>query len=64
MQNALMQMSIQRHHVMDDAPSVIGMKVIRAIVVGKRSADELAGYRDVCCNASVETIREALGGHY
>ncbi|WP_408182715.1 IS110 family RNA-guided transposase [Paraburkholderia dipogonis] len=64
MQKALMQMNVQLHHVVEDITGVTGMKIIRAIVAGERDTDVLAQHRDRRCKASVETIREALGGHY
>jgi transposase len=64
MQKALMQMNLQLHHVVVDVAGITGMKIIRAIVAGERSACELAKYRDARCKASAATIREALIGNY
>src|SRR5436853_1863951 len=64
MQKALMQMNLQLHHVVSDITGVTGMKIIRAMVAGERSADQLATFRDSRCAASEETIREALTGNY
>jgi transposase len=64
MQKALMQMNVQLHHVVSDITGVTGMKIIRAIVAGNHDPSALAQYRDVRCKASVETIRQALTGHY
>ncbi|WP_321932277.1 IS110 family RNA-guided transposase, partial [Paraburkholderia guartelaensis] len=64
MQKALMQMNLQLHHVVQDITGATGMKIIRSIVAGERSPDELARHRDVRCKASVETIRDALVGNY
>jgi transposase len=64
MQKALMQMNLQLHHVVSDITGVTGMGIIRAIVAGNHDPKALAQYRDVRCKASVETIREALKGHY
>ena len=64
MQKALMQMNVQLHHVVSDITGVTGMKIIRAIIAGKRAPEELAHYRDVRCAASEETIRDALTGNY
>ncbi len=64
MQKALMQMNVQLHHVVRDVTGVTGMKIIRAIVAGERDPKSLAQHRDVRCKASIETIEEALGGHY
>ena len=64
MQKALMQMNLQLHHVVSDITGVTGMKIMRAIAAGQHDPAELATYRDVRCQASEETIREALTGHY
>ena len=64
MQKALMQMNLQLHHVVSDITGVTGMKIMRAIVAGQHDPAELATYRDARCQASEETIREALTGHY
>lgn len=40
------------------------MKIIRSIVKGEQDAKILAGYRDIRCKNSVETIEKALTGHY
>jgi transposase len=64
MQKALMQMNLQLHHVVSDITGVTGMKIMRAIVAGQHDPAELATYRDRRCQASEETIRDALTGHY
>jgi transposase len=64
MQKALMQMNLQLHHVVSDITGVTGMKILRAIVAGNHDPAALAAYRDVRCKASVDTVREALTGHY
>jgi transposase len=64
MQKALMQMNLQLHHVVADVTGVTGMKILREIVAGETDPGTLAAYRDVRCKASVETIRDALTGHY
>jgi len=64
MQKALMQMNLQLHHVVSDITGVTGMKIMRAMVAGQHDPAKLATYRDVRCQASEETIREALTGHY
>jgi transposase len=64
MQKALMQMNLQLHHVVVDVAGMTGMRIIRAIVAGERSASELAKFRDPRCKASMATIREALIGNY
>jgi transposase len=64
MQKALAQMNLQLHHVVTDITGVTGMKILREIVAGETDPDALAAHRDVRCKASVETIRDALTGHY
>jgi transposase len=64
MQKALMLMNVQLHHVVSDITGATGMKIIRAIVAGNHDPATLASYRDIRCKASVETITEALTGHY
>jgi transposase len=64
MQKALMQMHVQLHHVVSDITGATGMKIVRAIVAGNHDPVTLASYRDIRCKASVETITEALPGHY
>jgi transposase len=64
MQKALMLMNVQLHHVVSDITGATGMKIIRAIVAGNHEPATLASYRDIRCQASVETITEALTGHY
>jgi len=64
MQKALMLMNVQLHHVVSDITGATGMKIIRAIVAGNHDPATLASYRDIRCQASVETITEALIGHY
>nr|WP_242681732.1 transposase [Paraburkholderia hospita] len=64
MQEALMQINLQLHHVVQDVTGATGMKIIRSIVAGERNPEELARRRDVRCKASSETIRDALVGNY
>jgi transposase len=64
MQKALMLMNVPLHHVVSDISGATGMKIIRAIVAGNHDSATLASYRDIRCQASVETITEALTGHY
>lgn len=56
MQKALMEMNVQLHHVVSDITGVTGMRIIRAIVSGKRTPSTLAQMRDVRCHATIETI--------
>ena len=63
MQKALMEMNLQLHHVVSDITGATGMQIIRAIVAGERDPDVLAGFRDVRCHSSIETIRASLVGN-
>jgi transposase len=63
-QKALMLMNVQWHHVVSDITGTTGMKIIRAIVAGKHDPATWASYRDVRCQAPVETITAALTDHY
>jgi transposase len=64
MQKALMQMNLQLHHVLTDITGVTGLSIIRAIVAGERDPSVLASHRDRRCQASVETVCQALAGNY
>lgn len=64
MQKALSQMNLQLTTVVSDVTGDTGMKIMRAIVAGKRDAKELASYRDKRCKHSVEVIEKALVGNY
>jgi transposase len=64
MQKALMQMNVQLHHVVSDITGATGQRIIRDIVAGVHDPEALAQHRDSRCKESLETIREALTGHY
>ncbi|WP_419585764.1 transposase [Stutzerimonas chloritidismutans] len=64
MQKALTHMNLQLHHVVADITGATGMRIIRAIVAGERSAATLATMRDTRCKSSVETVQSALVGNY
>ena len=64
MQKALTQMNVQIHHVISDITGLTGMRIIRAIVEGKRDPLQLAALRDVRTKATEETIAKALTGDY
>jgi transposase len=64
LQKSLSQMNIQLHNVISDITGVTGMKIIRAIVQGERSARILASYRDRGCKNPIEVIEQSLEGHY
>jgi len=64
MQKALTQMNVQIHHVISDITGSTGMRIIRAIVEGKRDPKQLAALRDVRTKATEETMARALEGDY
>jgi transposase len=64
MQKALTQMNVQIHHVISDITGSTGMRIIRAIVEGKRDPKQLAAMRDLRTKATEETIAKALEGDY
>ena len=64
MQKALMQMNLQLQHVLSDITGATGMKIIRSIIAGERSAKKLASYRDIRCKKPEEMIAAALTGNY
>lgn len=57
-------MNLQLHHVVSDITGATGMKIIRSIIAGERSAKKLASYRDVRCKKSEQTISDVLTGNY
>jgi len=61
MQKALMEMNWQLHHVVSDITGATGMRIIRAIVGGKRDPEVLAAFRAVRCKPSMDTIKAAVG---
>ena len=64
MQKALSEINLQLHHVVADITGTTGLRIIRAILAGERDPAVLALLRDTRCHASVETITQALTGHY
>jgi transposase len=64
MQKALVLMNVRLDQAVSDITGVTGMKIIRAILHGKRDPKELATLRDPACAKSEEQIAEALTGHY
>lgn len=64
MQKALAQMNIQLSNVVNDITGVTGMKIIRSILAGERSPQQLAKYRDGRCKQSEEVIAKSLQGNY
>jgi transposase len=64
MQKALTQMNLLLHNVVTDITGATGMRIIKAILDGKRDPDTLAGMRDVRCKQSAATIARSLKGNY
>jgi len=64
MQKALVLMNVRLDQAVTDITGVTGMKIIRAILEGKRDPKELATLRDPACAKSEQQIAEALTGHY
>jgi hypothetical protein len=64
MQNALMQMNLQLHHVVKDITGLTGRRIIDAILSGERDPQKLASLRDQRCKESQDTIAAALQGNY
>lgn len=64
MQKALSQMNIQLTQVVSDIAGKTGLKIIRDIVKGVHSPQELAQHRDKRCQNTKETIEKALEGSY
>jgi len=64
MQKALDLMNLKLHLVISDLVGVSGMRIIRAILDGKRSPAELAALREPGCRASQEMFVAALTGNY
>jgi hypothetical protein len=64
MQKALVLMNVRLDQAVSDITGVTGMKILRAILEGKRDPKELAQLRDPACAKSEEQIAEALTGHY
>jgi transposase len=62
MQSALTQMNVQLTSVLADIAGETGMAIIRAIVAGKRDAEELAQLRNYRVHASQEQVAAALRG--
>lgn len=62
MQKALDQMNVQVHRAVTDLSGKTGMAIVRAIVAGERSPQELARLRHGRCRKSEEEIAELLTG--
>ena len=64
MQKALDLMNLKLHLVISDITGVSGLRIIHAILEGKRDPHELAAMREPNCRSSKETIAKALMGNY
>jgi transposase len=64
MQKALDLMNVKLHLVISDIVGATGLRIIRAILEGKRDPHELAAMRDPQCKNSEQTIAKALMGNY
>lgn len=64
MQQAMMEMNVQLHHVVADITGKTGMEIIRAIVAGQHDPEELVKFRDCRCKNPLEMMIAALTGNY
>jgi transposase len=64
MQKSLQCMNIKLTNVLSNIVGVTGLKIIRAIVSGERSAEVLSQHRDPHCKKSKEEIIKSLEGHF
>ena len=64
MQKAMMEMNVQRHHVIADITGTTGLAILDAIVAGNRDPDKLAKLRDPRCKNDESTIAKALQGNW
>ena len=64
MQKSLDQMNVRVHRAVSDIEGTTGMAIIRAIVAGQRSPEQLAKLRAPGCRKSVKEIAEQLSGHW
>jgi transposase len=62
MQKALLQMNIQLSQAVTDVMGLTGQKIIRTIVAGERTPENLASLREPGCKHSEEEIAKALTG--
>lgn len=63
-QKALDLMNVKLHLVLSDVVGVTGLRIIRAILDGKRSPSDLAALREPSCSGSEEMFVDALTGNY
>jgi transposase len=64
MHKALTLMNVQLSNAISDVAGVTGQKIVRAIVGGERSPEELASYRDARIKASEQEIAASLQGNW
>lgn len=64
MQKALVLMNVRLDQAVSDITGVTGMRIMRAILEGKRDPRVLATLRDPGCAKSERQIADALTGHY
>lgn len=64
MQKSLEQMNVQLHKVLSDISGVSGMRILRAIVAGRRNPEELAAMAVGGIKATPKEVAESLRGHY
>jgi transposase len=63
-QKALDLMNVKLHLVVSDTVGVTGLRMIQAILAGRRNPTELATLREPNCTSSEETFVKALSGTY
>lgn len=63
-QKALDLMNVKLHLVLSDIVGVTGLRIMRAILDGKRSPEELAALREPCCSGTEQMFIDALTGNY
>jgi len=64
MQKALTQMNLQLHNVISDITGASGMRILEAILKGKRDPVYLQSLCDKGIKAKAEVIRQSLEGNY
>lgn len=64
MQKALTEMNIQLANVISDITGETGLAIIDAILAGERDPQKLAGWRNPRLKASLQSIVDALQGHW
>ncbi|MFA6077386.1 MAG: IS110 family transposase [Candidatus Paceibacterota bacterium] len=64
MNKALIEMNLRLGNVISDITGATGLRIIRAIVNGRRDPKYLSSLRDKKCKSSEEVIEQSLTGHY